>query len=83
MKISKFQMLMLAAVLSVTACAQTDDDAEGTPADSSAVGNADSLNTNTADAPPTDPQVTKLDDVNDSGVEGEATATHSAQDVTV
>lgn len=82
MTISKFQVLMLAAAISATACAQTDDDAEGTPADSSVVGNADSLNTG-GNSLPTEPVVTKLDDVNNSGVEGEATATHSAQEATV
>jgi hypothetical protein len=77
MKSNQLQLIALAAVVAFAACAQTDDDAD-VPADSVAIG-ADSV----ANAPPTEPVVTNLDDVDDSGISGEATATHSASDVTV
>jgi hypothetical protein len=63
--------------MTALAACETADDADDMPADTAAVA-ADSL----ADMP-TEPTVTNLDDVNDSGIEGEATATHSASEVTV
>ena len=79
MKLLKFHVVALAGLTLFAACAQAGDD-ENAPADSAAVGTAaDSA----AAAMPAEPQVTNLDDVNNSGIEGEATATHSANDVTV
>ena len=79
MKIFK-PALVLLTVVAFAAC-DTAGDADDAPADSAAFADttaADSL----ADMP-TGPEVTNLDDVNDSGIEGEATATHSQQEVTV
>ena len=79
MKIYK-PALVLLTVVAFAAC-DTAGDADDAPADSAAFGDttaADSL----ADMP-TGPEVTNLDDVNDSNIEGEATATHSQQEVTV
>ena len=79
MRISKFSVVALAAMVSLAACAQ-DAEEDGVPADTTAAANTTGM---PADGPPMEPQVTNLDDVNDSGIEGEATATHSAQDATV
>jgi hypothetical protein len=76
MKLLKLQMLAVAGVTLIAACAQTDETGDA-PADSLAQAG------DTASAMPSQPIVTDLDDVNDSGISGEATATHSAQDVTV
>jgi hypothetical protein len=59
----------------LVAC-ESAPDAEDTAADSAAVG-AD------ASAPAAEPVKVDLDAVNDSGIKGEATATHSANEVTV
>ena len=59
------------------ACEQNAGD-DAAPADSAAL-NADSA----ANAVTPEPQVTELDEVGDSNIEGDATATHSAQEVTV
>jgi hypothetical protein len=80
MRISKFSVLALAAMVTLAACARDADDDDALPADSIAAG--DTMGA-PQDGPPMDPQVTGLDDVNDSGIEGEATATHSAQEATV
>jgi hypothetical protein len=77
MKSNQLQVIALAALVAVAACAPADDNAE-TPADSVAIG-TDSV----ANSLPSEPVVTNLDDVEDSGISGEATATHSASDVTV
>jgi hypothetical protein len=77
MRISRLSAFALAAIVAA-ACAETAED-EAVPADSVAVA-TDSAR---AQELPTEPTVTKLDDVNDSGIEGEATATHSQQEVTV
>jgi hypothetical protein len=79
MKIFK-PALVLLTMVAFAAC-DTAGDADDAPADSAAFGDtsaADSLGNM-----PTGPEVTNLDDVNDSGIEGEATATHSQQEVTV
>ena len=81
MRTFKWQVLALAAITATAACADAGDD-DAAPADSVAAGNVDTA-AGAPDAPPMEPQVTNLDDVNDSGIEGEATATHSANDVTV
>jgi hypothetical protein len=78
MRITKFPMMALAAAISIAACAQ-DAEEEAAPADTTAAANT----AGTPEGPPADPQVTGLDAVNNSGIEGEATATHSAQDATV
>jgi hypothetical protein len=79
MKISKYSVLALAAMVTLAACARDAED-ETVPADTTAAANTTGA---PQDGPPMDPQVTGLDDVNDSGIEGEATATHSAQEATV
>jgi hypothetical protein len=76
MKLLKLHVLALAGATLVAACARTDETGD-VAADSVAQGG------DTAAAMPSQPTVTNLDDVNDSGISGEATATHSAQDVTV
>jgi hypothetical protein len=76
MKMFKLQVVALAALTALAACAEAEND-DGTLADSAAA-NADSAN-----QIPTEPVVTGLDEVDDSGISGEATATHSANDVTV
>lgn len=69
--------LAFAALVVLAGCEKADDDADDIVADTAA----------TAPAPaPTvsaEPVVTELDEVDDSGIEGDATATHSASDVTV
>lgn len=79
MRISKLSVFALAGLVSLAACAQ-DAGEEDVAADTTAAGNTTATDQG---GPPMDPQVTNLDDVNDSGIEGEATATHSAQDATV
>src|SRR5688572_5138867 len=78
MKLLKFHVVALAGLTLLAACAKAEND-ENAPADSAALGTTG----DTAQAMPAEPVVTNLDDVNDSGIEGEATATHSANDVTV
>ena len=68
--------LMLLGTLN--ACDSTPD-ADDTAADTSAVGAQPPV----AAAPATEPVKVELDASNDSGIKGEATATHSANDVTV
>ena len=80
MRISKYSVLALAAMVGMAACAKDADDDDALPADTTAAANTTGM---PADGPPTEPQVTGLDDVNDSGIEGEATATHAAQEATV
>ena len=80
MTVSRLSVLTLGAVIALAACERAGED-DAAPADSAAIADtaaADSL----ADMP-TGPEITKLDDVNDSGIEGEATATHSREEVTV
>jgi hypothetical protein len=77
MRFSKLSVLVLVGLTAVAAC-EPAEDADDMPADSAAVGD-----TTAAMDMPTGPEVTNLDDVNDSGIEGEATATHSQQEVTV
>jgi hypothetical protein len=76
MKLLKLQMLALAGLTLIAGCERTDE-AGDAPADSLAQAG------DSAAAMPSQPIVTDLGDVNDSGISGEATATHSAQDVTV
>jgi hypothetical protein len=78
MRITKLHLLTVMTAFALSACAETAQD-ETAMADSTAVA-GDSAAQN---APPMEPQVTGLDDVNDSGISGEATATHSANDATV
>jgi hypothetical protein len=67
----------LVALTVLTGCvADTEDDA--VPADTTAMA-GDTVQ----DELPVEPIVSGLDDVNDSGISGEATATHSQQEVTV
>lgn len=69
--------LALLALGVFAACEKKDDADDATPADTSAVA---------APAPTTEvPEPVKidLDEVKDSGIKGEATATHTANDVTV
>jgi hypothetical protein len=68
----------LAALVVFAGCEKADDDADDVVADTAAIA--------PAPAPATvspEPVVTELDEVDDSGIEGDATATHSATDVTV
>ena len=65
------------ALLAVGACEKKTDD-NAVPSDSAAVA-ADT----TPAAPAPEPVTIDLDEVKDSGIKGEATATHSANDVTV
>lgn len=67
----------LVSLTALAACAPDADDDEMV-ADTAAVS-GDTVQPEL----PMEPTVTALGDVNDSGIEGEATATHSAQDVTV
>lgn len=76
MKLFKLQVIALTA-FTLVACAQANEDTE-------VAGDTAGATTDEGQkAMPSGPQVTTLDDVNNSGVEGEATATHSEQDVTV
>ena len=68
----------LVALTAVLACAPDAEEDDVVLTDSAAVA-ADTVQTEL----PTEPTVTDLDDVNDSGISGEATATHSQQEVTV
>lgn len=73
--------LTAAALLALTVvlgCAPDAEDDDVVLTDSAAVV-GDTVQTEL----PTEPTVTGLDDVNDSGISGEATATHSQQEVTV
>ena len=77
MRKTGFRWASVLLVVVIAACdTNTSDDAA--PADSAALS-ADSA----ANAVSPEPQVTELDEVGDSNIEGEATATHSAQEVTV
>lgn len=67
----------LVALTAFAGCAQDADD-DAVPADSAVVA-GDSVENEM----PAEPTVTGLDEVNDSGISGEATATHSQQEVTV
>src|SRR5688500_12764972 len=79
MKLLKLHVVALAGLTLLAACAKAEE-GDNLPADTAAqVGAGDAA----APAMPAEPQVTNLDDVNNSGIEGEATATHSANDVTV
>jgi hypothetical protein len=73
----KKHLILLLALATFAACENKADD-DAVPADSSVAANAD-----TATQVNIEPVVVKLDDVKDSGIEGEATATHSANEVTV
>ena len=77
MTITRLTVLTFSAVIALAACERKDADDDGVLADSVAAG--DTL----AAEMPTEPIVTGLDDVNDSGIEGEATATHARDEVTV
>lgn len=76
MKLSKLPIAALSLAVALAACAETQDEAE-IPADTAAMAPA------AADAPPAAPVTVDLDDVDDSGVSGEVTATHSTNEVTV
>jgi hypothetical protein len=76
MKRLKWHVLALAGLTLMAGCAKADEG--DVPADTVAQAGDTS-----AQSMPSEPVVTNLDDVNNSGIEGEATATHSAQDVTV
>ena len=71
------KLLLLTLSVALAACAQQADENADTTADTLAA-NADS-----AVDMPTEPTVVDLDEVNDSGISGEATATHSQQEATV
>src|SRR5688572_4432525 len=77
MKSLKLQLIALVAVTAFVACEPANNDAD-TAADTLGA-NADSA----ANGPPSEPVVTNLDDVDNSGISGEATATHSTSEVTV
>lgn len=74
--------LAAAALVALTAFAgcAPDADEDEVPADTAAIA-GDTANMQ-SDLP-AEPTVTGLDEVNDSGISGEATATHSQQEVTV
>lgn len=67
----------LVVVAALAGCA-TDDEDDGMVSDTAAVAGDTMPN-----ELPMEPIVSDLDDVNDSGISGEATATHSQQEVTV
>ncbi len=77
MKKLKLQAVALSALIALGACAQTDDE------DGALDGDTTALAGDTAPSAPVEPVVTNLDEVDDSGIEGEATATHSSSEVTV
>ena len=72
----KTGLLALLLVTGLVACEPQAGD-EALPADTAAA------NADTGMAVSPEPQVTELDEVGDSNIEGKATATHSAQEVTV
>lgn len=78
MKLHKIHIFTLAALTALAACEREAGDDE-LAADSAAdtLANADGMEM------PSEPTVSGLDEVDDSGISGEATATHSAQEVTV
>jgi hypothetical protein len=78
MRFSKLSVFMLGGFMALAACEPAAED-DAAPADSAAIAG----DTAGMQELPTGPVVTNLDDVEDSGIEGEATATHSAQEVTV
>lgn len=78
MRFNKLHILTLSVALA--ACAQADENA-GAAADTT--GDTLAARTDSAMEMPTEPTVIDLDDVNDSGISGEATATHSQQEATV
>lgn len=74
------RILTAAALVALTAFAGcvADDDDDAMLGDTTVVAGDTVVN-----EMPMEPTVTGLDDVNDSGISGEATATHSQQEVTV
>ena len=82
MTFSRLSVLTLCTVAALAACEREDAD-DGVLADSAAVSDTTAAMTDSLADMPTEPTVTDLDDVNDSGIEGEATATHSRDEVTV
>src|SRR5687767_16018074 len=77
MKITHLPICVLALGLALGACAPADDD-NAVPADTAAMAAPAP-----APAAPTEPVEVELDEVDDSNIEGKATATHSPTDVTV
>lgn len=73
----KLQAFALALLVTLPACEKQTED-ETLPADTTAGMMGDT----TAAITP-EPVVTELDEINDSGISGEATATHTANDVSV
>ncbi|HET9439621.1 MAG TPA: hypothetical protein VFO52_05600 [Longimicrobiales bacterium] len=79
MKLHKIHIFTLAALTALAACEREagDDELAADSAADTLGANADSMEM------PSEPTVSGLDEVDDSGISGEATATHSAQEVTV
>src|SRR5688572_22692374 len=77
MKFTNLALCALTLGLTLGACAKTEDDA-AIPADTAAMAAPAP-----APMPATGPVEVELDEVDDSNIEGKATATHSPSDVTV
>lgn len=77
MKFTKLPLYMLAFGLALGACAPADDADDTLPADTAGMA------TPVAPAPSAEPVEVDLDEVDDSNVSGKATATHTANEVTV
>jgi hypothetical protein len=80
MKFTRLHIFALAACTALAACEREAGDAD-TAADTT--GDTLAARADTAAEMPMEPVVSGLDDVNDSGISGEATATHSQDQVTV
>lgn len=76
MKLSKW-MFAACTCFAIAACDPKEEAADEGAADTTAAELADSVTNNV------EPVTVGLDDVNDSGIEGEATATHGPNEVTV
>jgi hypothetical protein len=77
MKFTRLALCALTLGLTLGACAKTEDEA-ALPADTAAMAGPAP-----APMPAAEPVEVDLDEVNDSNIEGKATATHSPTDVTV
>lgn len=80
MKLRNLHATALLACIAFSACAEKAEDGEAQSTDAIATTTSDAAASGTA---PTGPMVTALGAVGGSGIDGEATATHTATDVTV
>ena len=81
MKLNKLHILALSVLFAAAACErEADDDLDGA---ADTLGDTLAARADTVMDMPMEPSTTDLDEVDDSGISGEAVATHSQQEVTV